>query len=237
MDERAVNELRALDRRDAELASQVERLRLLDAEIAAIRDRAEAIAGFFAGHPAEVERHRLLLAAARAELERRNAELAAARAQSERARDEVAQVLARRALERATDHVDVAQLGLEEAEAACSALEHEASVLPAEVVELERCAVAAASRAERFPRPEPAARPQALAEWASRAHAAVFVEERQLETEREHVIREANELASMLLGEPTYGSTTAQARTRVEASLSSRAQAWTSDPGQVSGSR
>ena len=31
------------------------------------------------------------------------------------------------------------------------------------------------------------------------------------------MIREANELASMLVGEPTYGSTVAQARARVEA--------------------
>jgi hypothetical protein len=44
------------------------------------------------------------------------------------------------------------------------------------------------------------------------------------------VIRESNELASMLLGEPTYGATVAQALARVEAH-------WTSSPGHVSESR
>ena len=34
--------------------------------------------------------------------------------------------------------------------------------------------------------------------------------------QRERVIREANELATMLLGEPAYGATVAQALARVE---------------------
>jgi hypothetical protein len=53
---------------------------------------------------------------------------------------------------------------------------------------------------------------------------------RQLDAQRERIIREANELGTMLLGEPTYGSTAAQVFARVEAH-------WTSSPGQVSESR
>jgi hypothetical protein len=54
-----------------------------------------------------------------------------------------------------------------------------------------------------------------LAEWASRAHAELFVAAGQLDAQRDRVIREANELATMLLGEPTYGATVAQLAQRV----------------------
>jgi hypothetical protein len=54
-----------------------------------------------------------------------------------------------------------------------------------------------------------------LVAWASRAHAELFVAAGQIAAQRERVIREANELASMLLGEPTYGSTVEQALARV----------------------
>jgi len=37
-----------------------------------------------------------------------------------------------------------------------------------------------------------------------------------IDSSREQIVREANELASMLLGDPTYGSTVAQALARVE---------------------
>ena len=69
-----------------------------------------------------------------------------------------------------------------------------------------------------------------LVEWASHAHAELFVAAGQIDVQRERVIREANELASMLLGEPTYGATVAQALARVEVH-------WTSSPGHVSESR
>jgi hypothetical protein len=55
-----------------------------------------------------------------------------------------------------------------------------------------------------------------LIDWASRAHAELFVAAGQIDVQRERIIREANELASMLLGEPTYLTTVAQALTRVE---------------------
>jgi hypothetical protein len=64
--------------------------------------------------------------------------------------------------------------------------------------------------------PAPEGGPRALVEWASRAHAELFVGARQIDAQRERVIREANELASMVLGEPTYGSSVSQALSRVE---------------------
>ena len=57
--------------------------------------------------------------------------------------------------------------------------------------------------------------PRALVEWASHAHAELFVAAGQLDAQRERVIREANELATALLGEPTYGSTLEQLAQRV----------------------
>ena len=58
-----------------------------------------------------------------------------------------------------------------------------------------------------------------LVDWAARAQASLFVAVGQIDTQRDRVIREANELATMLLGEPTYGATPEQARARVEATL------------------
>ena len=69
-----------------------------------------------------------------------------------------------------------------------------------------------------------------LDDWASQAHAALFVAAGQVDVRRERATREANELASSLLGESTHGSTAAQALTLVE-------RYWTSSPGQVSESR
>jgi hypothetical protein len=54
-----------------------------------------------------------------------------------------------------------------------------------------------------------------LVQWASQAHAELFVAAGHIDGQREQVVREGNELASMLLGEPTYGSTVAQALGRV----------------------
>jgi len=71
---------------------------------------------------------------------------------------------------------------------------------------------------------------RALIDWASQRHAELFVEAGQIDAQRERVIREAHELASMLLGEPTYGATVEQALARVEAYC-------TSSPGHVSESK
>jgi hypothetical protein len=57
-------------------------------------------------------------------------------------------------------------------------------------------------------------------EWAASAHAAVLVVRSGLETERERVVREANELASSVLGEPLYATSVAAVRRRLEGRLS-----------------
>jgi chromosome segregation ATPase len=215
MDARAIAELEALQARDDELAGRRERLRELAADVAAIRGRAEAIDTFFSAYPAEDERLRANLAEARADLEHREAERAEARRALEHARDDEARELARRAITRADDHVAVATARLEAAEAARAELERAAAALPGELPELEERAAAIAAGADGVP--EARSGPRELVEWASHAQAELFVSAGQVDAQRDRVVREANELASMLLGEPTYGSTVAQALRRVAA--------------------
>jgi DNA repair exonuclease SbcCD ATPase subunit len=221
VDERAVNELRRLAALDAELAESASTLRELDGTVATIRDRAEAIDAFFAAYP-EAEAHRSAeLKEAQEELPRRRDELAAAQRTLAEAHEEEARIHAEHAVARALDHIAVAEDRLARARSAHDELERDAAALPRELDELE-------VRARAIPGVPPLG--SSLVEWASRAHAELFVAAGQIDVQRERVIREANELASMLLGEPTYGATVAQALTRVEAH-------WTSSPGHVSESR
>ncbi len=215
MSSHAIADLRALADQDAELAARMTRLAELDAESAAVRQRAEEIDAFFARYPDDDTRLRRASDDARAELEARLAEHAEAERSLADARGEEAKTYARHAVERAADHVAVAETALTRAEGEHAALEDEAAALPKQVPELERRARSVADEVPDVPAPGEGLR--ALVDWGSRAHAALFVESRQLGAQRELVIREANELASSVLGEPTYGSTVKQALARVEA--------------------
>jgi chromosome segregation ATPase len=221
VDERAVNELRRLADLDAELSARAAALRGLDETVASLRARAEAIDAFFAAYPEEEARCTAELREAQEELARRRAELADAERRLAETHDDEARIHAEHAVARAVDHIAVAERRGERAQSAHDALERDASALPREFDELE-----ARARAVRDVPPLGSS----LVEWASHAHAELFVAAGQIDVQRERVIREANELATMLLGEPTYGATAAQALARVEAH-------WTSSPGQVSESR
>jgi chromosome segregation ATPase len=210
---RAVHDLEQLARRDRELADAADRLRGLDGQVAAIRVRAEAIDTFFAAYPVEERRRRAELDAAEGELERRRAEQAEAQRELDSARDDEARERGRHAVARADDHVSVAAAALERAASAAAELERDASSFPEEVPRLEERARAVAAESDDVP-PSPTGVRELVA-WASHAHAELFVAIRQVEGERERLIREANELATNLLGEPTYGSTIAQLAERV----------------------
>ena len=207
MNERAVNELRGLAAHDAELAERASALRSLDSRVAAIRGRAEAIDAFFAAYPEEGASRAEELRDAQEELERRHEELAAARQALGEARDEEARIHAEHAVARALDHIAVAEARRTRAHSASAELEHDAAVLPRELGDLE---------AQAREVPDVPAFGSSIVEWASHAHAELFVAAGQIDMERERLIREANELASMLLGEAIYGVTVAQALARVE---------------------
>jgi len=207
VDDRALSELRALAARDAELAERRGEITQREEEIAAIRGRAEQIEAALAAQPAEQRSREDELDEARAELERRREELVHAERALEEAQSDEERDRARHGVDRARDHIAVAQARVDRAETAVAELAREARDLPAELESLE-------VRARALPDTPRLA--GSLVDWASRSHAEAFVAARQIDTERERIIREANELASMLLGEPAYGSTPAQALRRVE---------------------
>jgi hypothetical protein len=214
VDDRALTDLRGLADRDAELAQLAARLHELAAAVAEIRSAAEGVDLFFAAYPAEETARRAAATEAEAESERRRAELADAESALAQAPDEDTRLHAQYAVDRARDHVAVTESALARARAAREELEREAAALPARVPQLEGQARAVAAEAPGVP--PPGEGPRALVDWASRARAELFVAAGQVDAQRERLIREANELASMLTGEPTYGSTTAQALARVE---------------------
>ena len=200
-----MSELRALGECDRALSERAARLRDVDAEAAGLRARAEAIEAFFSRYPEEESARRAGIDGAERELERRRRELDEARRLVAEARSDDERAHAEKAVARGLDHVAVAESALLRARSAYDELEREAAALPAELAQLERRAGVSGARE--------------LVDWASRTHAELFVELGQIDAQRERVVREANELATMLLGEPTYGATPAQARARVEATL------------------
>jgi chromosome segregation ATPase len=207
VDERAVNELRRLAGLDAELSERASAVRELDDRVAALRERAEAIDTFLSAYPDEEPRRRRELEDAHEELTHRQEELAAAKRRLAAAQSDDERIHAEHEVARAVDHIAVAETRIERARSAHDELERDAAGLPRELNELE-------AGARTVPDVPPLG--GSLVEWASRAHAELFVAAGQIDVQREQVIREANELASMLLGEPTYGATVAQALARVE---------------------
>jgi hypothetical protein len=207
-------ELRALAERDAELAARRAALAERDSRVAEIRRRAEEIESGLATQPAEQVRRDAELDEAHAELDRPRHELAEAEGVLAAAGDdEEAREHARHGVDRALDHIAVAQSRVDRAEAARDELARETRELPRELNALEERARSV---------PEVPALVDSLVDWASRAHAEIFVAGGQIDTQRDRIIREANELASMLLGEPTYGSTPGQALARVVELTSAR---------------
>jgi chromosome segregation ATPase len=208
---------RELEARDGALAAEAARLRELAEEAASIGAKAGEIETFFFMYAAEEARRREATEAAREDLARRRGEAAAAADEVERARSDDERAAAQAALRRAADHVAVAEARLARARAAEAELEADAAARQAEVPRLEERAQRAARELPELP-PAPAG-PRELVEWASRARATLFVALSGLDAQRERVIREANELGTVHLGEPTYGSTPAQVRSRIEATI------------------
>ena len=191
-------DLQALAERDRELTERAVALREREAQASQTRARAETIDEFFATYPREDDTRRAAVRAASDEVERRRAELAEAERAITTADDPEH---ARKAAVRARDHLAVAESLLLRARSAHGELEQQAGALPEELAELERRTGVSGA--------------QAIVAWAAQARADVFVELGQIDLQRERVIREANELASMLLGESTHGSTAAQALEKV----------------------
>jgi chromosome segregation ATPase len=216
VNDRAAADLEALSERDERLAAESLSLRNVEREVAAIRSRVEAISSQLEAFPADLERLKAAAVEAAAELERRKAASEVAATEVEGEHDNETQERLERAATRARERADDAAHKFERATATVEQLEGDTAESPAELAALRLEALALAEATPVLGTPEPGT--DGLIAWASRAQAELFVEVGQLDRQRDNVIREANELATMLLGEPTYGSTVAQAVERVEQS-------------------
>ncbi len=212
-----------LEQRDAALAAQLELLHELADAVDVVRARALALEELFERLPED----RLHLDEARRGAEEgaeaaRQA-LTVAEKHLERARGEDGRTTAERLRAHAATDVRTAEERVDRLRRRWAALEHEAEQAGAEAVDLGRRARELARRLDDAPRASQTDPPgeglAALAEWGASAHAAVLVARGGVETERERVVREANELAAAVLGEPLYAASVATVRRRLEERL------------------
>ncbi len=190
-----------LAERDASLATALAELDALQARARALRGQAEELHELLRRLPGERTGAATTLDRAQAELEtRRESLVEAERARGSGPEREQAAAQARRALERAEEELEAAArrtVALEERErsvrARATALGGAARVLAAELAAAARVSV-------RAPEP-PQSGLDAILAWTARADGALLLARSGLASEREAVVREANELAAAVLGE------------------------------------
>jgi len=227
VDERAVAFLRELARADEDAAATLAELDELAAGVDRVRVRAADLEAFFVRFPADRAaaldasgEAELAAAAAHEELVRAEAEATAAEA----TRDERRAREARHDVVRARDALAMAERGCDEARRAVESLAEREADCERERAELgvEARRLAAALRAR--PRlaeqagEEPVGGLAEIEEWGSAARAALFVARSGLATERDAVLRQANELGTVVLGEPHVGTPPGAIADRLERS-------------------
>jgi chromosome segregation ATPase len=215
-----------LERRDSEVAEELERLAEVADRAGALRARAAEIRETLERLPHDLD-----------ELGRRgceaSAELEAARREAAEADERVVALSRSRRrkgeeLDRAEREAATARELLADAEARVERLVEREGALRAtepglrdEADELVRAATSIAGELTRMRRVPDAAglQPESLAEldeWVLLVRSAVLVARGTLETERERIVVEANALAAGALGEPLAGSSVALVRRRLE---------------------
>lgn len=202
--------LRELEREDEATMGRLEELDGLYARVEELRERALALQAFFERLPTE-------RSAAAAAVEEADLALADARRAAEQAAEELSRVEsagdperlaeARRFVIRARDSLHMAERRavaaherVAELDSQAEAADHETSALEARARELA---------AELVTRPgltddavaEPGRGAAGVAEWGTRARAALLVARSQVASERDAVVRQANELGTAVLGE------------------------------------
>lgn len=224
-DERTLGLLRELERADEaaaaalheldELAAEVEQIHLqgVEADARLARLPAERAAATAARDSAEVES---------AERARAHEVAAADLAGAERRRDAERLAAARRVEVRARDAARMAARRADAAREEEARLADEVDALTQTVDELETRARAVAAAVQARPdvggpaavAPGPGL--AAIARWTTDARAALFVARGQLSARRDALIRQANELGSVVLGESLAASSAAVVARRVE---------------------
>ena len=225
VDQQLLAYARQLEETDAALAQAIREAAELERETQELAAKARAATGLLARLPAARAAAETAVADARAERERRQRAADEAHARFERSErrgkaEEIAD--ARRAVVRTGDELRTAEDRLTRAVAARERVERDAEAVTRDVPRLEQAARKLAERFAALPRvaqragEAPAAGLDGTESWAARAHAAVFVARSGLETERERVVREANELGAAALGEPVAATSVALVRRRLE---------------------
>jgi DNA repair exonuclease SbcCD ATPase subunit len=212
-----------LEGRDEVVAALLANLAELDRRIGSVRTRAEEVLAFRERLPGDRSHLAEALAAAERELEETRQAFTSAREAVERARSEDARATARRHEAHAASDLHTNEERRERLAARREELSREALEAESESAAVEAAARALSDELELAPRvarpAPPAAGIAGALEWAARAHAAVVLVRSGLETERERIVREANELAASALGEPLSATSVALVRRRLEERL------------------
>lgn len=221
--------LHELESADAACSAALDELDALLRETASLRERTDAVASLLAAGPGDVARLGAAAQEAADETRRRagslreaESELAAAEARG----DEERLATARRFHVRARDALAVAERRAAGLVAERDELRRRLEAAEREPPELE--ARAGSIAAELRGRPgissdaahEPPPGLAGVADWARTTRAALLVARNAVATERDLVIRQANELGSMLLGESLIATSAAVIVRRVEGEVS-----------------
>jgi hypothetical protein len=212
-----------LELRDAAVAAQIERVARLADGAKEIAARADAIAALLANAPAEYAAMDRAEAEAFAQRRAADVDLAAAVANLETASRGGAETQrdlghAQDAVRDATARVDriaCTRATLVKSEGAARAdvqnLVTQAEDIAGQLAELSRVSESGRTL------PEPTL--DGLHAWATRVRAALVVVRGQLDVERDRLVREANELGSVVLGEPLAGNSVELVGRRVRTML------------------
>lgn len=216
-------QLAAAEREYASLASLLdEHLR----SVGAVRGRAEEAAAVLMSADEQRARLGAALAEAEREADERRRTLEHAEAEFEAAagkRDEERRKAAERFVVRARDALAMAERQVALAREALTRHEERVDAAERAVPEIEVEAARLARALAGLPRlaPHAAALPRlgldGVGEWARTAYAALTVARSSVSNERDALIRQANELGSVALGEPLAASSAAVVHQRVEA--------------------
>lgn len=228
MADRRLAFIRELEQADEAVAAVLTELDELYAACEAVRERALELEVFFVRLPDErkaasfVQEETRVAAAERAEAAD-HAALELRAAQAAGAAERLA--AARRFEVRTRDALRTAERLRREAEEHMARLEAQAEAAGTETRELARRARALAALLAERPRiaADAGAPPDeslaGIAEWGTRARAALLVARGQLAAERDAVVRQANELGALVLGEPLTATSAAVVVRRVEREL------------------
>jgi chromosome segregation ATPase len=217
----------ALEARDAELEAALEPVDELARRAAHVHERALALERLLASVPVELGGLEREEAEARerrieADLALAAAERAAAEVSSSRRASDEKRAQAERALAHAREAAADAAARIERVADSQRRLLAEEQAARGEATLLARNAADTAAAVSELPRVSDSGRtppgdtlPE-LSAWADRVGAALLVVRGGLVGEREHLLREAGELAATALGEPLYGASVSMVRRRLE---------------------